>query len=414
MKISNLVAILPGLTILYLIKLTIFGLPTNWWEILVYLCAFVFLFIKKSTRLKKSEIASIALITLITLIATYTSPEKREALGIIKGWIVPAILLYWMLKNAWADPKNITLTIKAMVYQGILVALVAILQTIPAISNWWITRAPDLAQYLNTGRYTSIFNSPNSAAMILAPALILALYCHFDPGSWLERPRWPLALLADRLGERNLKKESLPLLASLVIIIGLVLTHSRGGIVAAIIGIALLALSRFDKISRAWAVVIAALSLLIFNPIILSLSALNDPNHSDIRILIWQKSWQMVSQHPIWGIGLGHFHQAFASFTLHQPNFDEFITPYALHPHNVILYVWLSFGIIGLIGLIGLIGASVRAFLRDKSPLRALGFALLVVMLTQGMVDTTIFKNDLIIWFIIAVLLTFRQSENTK
>ena len=125
----------------------------------------------------------------------------------------------------------------------------------------------------------------------------------------------------------------------------------------------------------------------------------------DIRVSIWQKSWELAQQNWLFGIGLGNFQNKFEEYTLHQINYDEFITPYAVHPHNILLYIWLSFGILGLIGFGYLIFMALRSAIYQKTAWAAIGGVLILTMLIHSMIDMTIFKNDLIIWFVVALVL---------
>jgi O-antigen ligase len=384
--IKYLILLLPGLSILYLIKFNVAGLPTNVFEVLIYLCAIAAVIYNPGWRkLSKSEKLSIGLIGLISLISLIVSPQKRDALGIIKGWIVPAILVYWMLKNALDSESNVKIMLKAMAYQGVLVAIVAIAQQIPAVQQWWINQYPDLGQYLNTGRAVSLFNSPNAAAMILVPALIIC---------WQLQSR----------SLDNAKPDKIDWLNFLIFIItalGLYETKSRGGFIALIVGLFVYIL--WIKRQRVWAHIIVAGTFLISNPIVYSILAKQNPDNMDIRVNIWQKSWELVQYNWFLGVGLGNFHNKFAEYTLHQPNYDEYITPYAVHPHNIILYIWLSFGLLGFLGFVNFIYWLHKSTLGTKSPLAILGAVLILTILIHGMIDLTIFKNDLIIWFVTAL-----------
>lgn len=370
-------------------KFSIAGLPTNVFEVLVYLLAITSVILNPSWRkLSKPEKLALAIIALISLISLIVSPSKRDALGIMKGWIVPAMLVYWMLKNAITNEKDAKLMLRWMVIQGALVAIIAIAQQIPAVQQWWIKQYPDLGQYLNTGRAVGLYNSPNAAAMILVPALIIC---------WQLQSR----------SLDNAKPDKIDWINFLIFIItalGLYETKSRGGFIALIVGLIVYIL--WIKRQRVWAHIIVVGTFLISNPIVYSIVAKRNPNNMDIRVNIWQKSWELIQHNWFLGVGLGNFHNKFAEYTLHQPNYDEYITPYAIHPHNIILYICLSFGLLGIFGFVYFIYWLHKSTLGTKSPLAMLGAVLILTMLIHGMIDLTIFKNDLIIWFATAVVLT--------
>lgn len=65
------------------------------------------------------------------------------------------------------------------------------------------------------------------------------------------------------------------------------------------------------------------------------------------RILMWNTSIKMVSDHPVFGIGVGNYHEEQGSDYLT----EEFIdVPY--HPHNTFLYMFAEAGILGGISCI--------------------------------------------------------------
>lgn len=385
-RLKSLILFLPGLSFLYLVRFNIALLPTNVFELLVYLCAILaFLRHPDWRRLTRHEWWGLFYIVVVTLISFSIAPDKRAALGILKGWLVPAVLVYWMLKHVLQSEKDIRTMLKGMVWQAVLVALVAMLQRLHPIAIWWSSQWPDTAQYHFTGRATSLFNSPNAAAMILAPSLIIMRYLH---------------------------QKALDYIPAAVLLLGLLTTDSRGGLIAAIVGLLVYTLWQRKQIQLGAG--ISLLSLWLFNPAVLTYLGSGDLNNADIRVHIWRKSWELSIAHPILGIGLGSFQSMFHQYTLHQPNFDEFITPYALHPHNVLLYTWLSFGLVGLVGFIYLLVRSLSSSIRLAMPYSLLGGALLIAMVVHGMVDTTIFKNDLIIWFVAALLLATQKKLDSS
>ncbi len=384
-RISNLVLLLPGLSFLYLIHFSLFGIPTNVLEILIYAFAIAaWVAYPKWRTLHSAEIISLIIVAMVAIIGFVVSPDKHTALGIIKGWVVPLCLSYWMFSRALTE-GTVTVMIRGMRAQGIGLAVLGLVQLIPAVATRWSVGVPETSQYLTVHRVVGLFNSPNALAMVLVLSLVASLV---------------------------LLKRASDLWVVGVIGAAILATGSRGGVVAAILATVLWLLWSAGK--KRLSLGVFATTLLLYNPIVLTFVALRHPDNADIRVHIWQKSWGLITSHPIFGIGLTSFHDTFQQFTLHQPNFDEFITPYAVHPHNIFLYTWLLFGLAGLVGLVGLIGIAVRSAYRRKSATAALGAVLLMAFVILGMVDNSLWKNDLVIWFAAALTLAFHSSPNNQ
>ncbi len=377
-RIPRIILLLPALSFLYLLHFS-FKIPTNLFEIIIYLVAIAsFITSQKSWKLSSKEQLFALVVLVLCIIGTVVSPHRTEALGIVKGWVVPALLMAKMLSFTIKYREDVKLLIRGMMWQGAGVAAVAIVQQIPAVAEWWSRQAPDLGQYLLNHRSTSIFNSPNSAAMLLVPAIIIS---RFATKGW-ERFAWYLVLA-----------------------IGLIATGSQAGLLAAVIGLVLQDLVEKKRLKFAYG--LGLVSLLLVNPIVLSLVAMRNPNNEDIRVHIWHTAWKLITNHPILGNGLTSFHDVFQAATLHQPNFDEFITPYALHPHNIFLYTWFLFGIVGLLVLIFVIVRAFAISLKQQRPHQLLAAVLLLAFIVHGMVDNNLWKNDTIIWFTAIIMLCY-------
>lgn len=388
-KYSNLgtvILLLPALSLLYLVHFTVAGIPTNVFEVLIYLLAITAWVIHPAWRkLHRNELMGLALIVVLTGIELLISDQRRTGLGMVKGWIIPALLAYWMVSRSLISKPAFAKLTLGMVAQGFVLAVVTISQRFGVVAHWWAAHYPTTAPYVLFERSVGFFNSPNACAMILAPALVVSLAFLKRKDFWL---------------------------ASLVIAAGLVATGSRAGMIAAISSTLVFWLLQKHAVIKAYAVMVAG--VVVFNPITLTLLANRNANDADIRVHIWNKSWLMLLQHQFGGYGLTSFQDHFRAFTLHQINFDEFITPFAVHPHNIFLYTWFLFGILGLLALLYMI---VRAFTRignNPTLTQAVGAALLVCFLIQGMMDNSLWKNDLIIWFVVALLLCLTPQKSSS
>jgi len=132
---------------------------------------------------------------------------------------------------------------------------------------------------------------------------------------------------------------------------------------------------------------------------------LSERSQSSARLQIWHASSELISEHPLFGIGLGQFEiyyqwkmdEIYKLFTY------EWLIP---HPHNFLMGIWLNFGLLGLISIIGVILVAVKR-VHVGDGLRLMISALLFSILIHGIFDMPFMKNDLAMefWFIIALLL---------
>lgn len=383
LTITSLIFLLPGLSLLYLVRFSIGPVPTNLFEILIYSAALhTTVTSVKSWKLSIKEMWWVGTSVAIIGIAVGISSDTIVALGIIKGWILPAAIIYWLLQKRLQSEEGVPLMLGGMVSQGVLVASLALLQMGGDISKKWVSVFPDTAQYLAADRSPAFFNSPNAAAMILVPSFLISY------AALRSKHRWLLLIL---------------------LLAGLAATGSRAGIIAAVVGVVVWQL--WQRVSAKVALLTAGIAALVVNPVVASYMALRTPHQADIHIHIWQKSWEMLLESPILGYGLESFQETFRSFTLHQVNFDEFITPYAVHPHNMFLYTWFLFGFAGLAMLVFGLQRALTSAVHQNTHYSRLGAVILVAMVIQGMVDNTLWKNDLVIWFVVALILAGRVKH---
>ena len=115
---------------------------------------------------------------------------------------------------------------------------------------------------------------------------------------------------------------------------------------------------------------------------------------------------------------IAFYQQAFGALTAGRVNYDEFITPNARTPHNLLLATWLETGLLGLVGLMAalvLVGTGLVRALRESQtrPIAAVLVGSWFVILAQGLVDTPVWKNDLFVlfWLLVAVCLTLAPAR---
>lgn len=138
------------------------------------------------------------------------------------------------------------------------------------------------------------------------------------------------------------------------------------------------------------AVIMGALSLspVVQNRIKMTLDHLNrkeviwegKPDAEFPRPFIYNQTLKLISQNPVWGIGTGSLRYYTRSF----------VTA-VNHPHNNILYMTVSFGVLGLVAVLWLFGTMfVIAWKKRSSPIGYLVLSICSVIFLGGIFDTLI------------------------
>jgi O-antigen ligase len=171
-------------------------------------------------------------------------------------------------------------------------------------------------------------------------------------------PKWCAVGVALRL---------LALLAVMVSQAALVVTYSRGALLAALGGASLLALLDWVASRRWWlpALLVMATGLgLLAGPFVARALPPPDPEQTLTlagRLPIWGAAVRMIGRAPLTGVGLGNFQLAMAR---DEPGILPRSPQGAEHAHNLFLQVAADLGLIGLAAFLVLYGLSLRAAYR--------------------------------------------------
>jgi O-antigen ligase len=238
-----------------------------------------------------------------------------------------------------------------------------------------------------TGRAGGAFGDPNILATFLAMALPAALLVAVG-GRWRRRP---LAIVA--VG---------------VIFVGLALSLSRGGFLAALGALlVMLGWAPLRRIAAAAAVGLVLLTVLNANPlagtqqvrtVVNRVSSVRQQSGSqtDQRALIYSETPRMIADYWVTGVGALNYPNVAPRYGIIDPQTGETFD----HAHNIALTIGAEFGFLGLIALAWLVIALARvlaaACRRRPGRPRELGFAVtgaLVALGLQGLVDFTLRSN---------------------
>ena len=259
-------------------------------------------------------------------------------------------------------------------------------------------------------RLSGEFENANQLASTLVATFVLALGLAFVAG------RSPaLRLVA--------------LVAAAFSLFGILLTVSRGGLVA--LGVAVVAAIVF---SGRWRPRIAVLSAVVAFSAVVYYAALAPPaareRVSELeggtgRQDIWKVAWRMVEDEPVRGVGAGNFetssiHYLLVPGTLRR---SDFIVDTQKVAHNAYLGTLAELGVVGLglflaviLALLGCTVQAIREFQRNGNPrMEILTRALLVALV--GLLAALFFSSDLYkkqLWLLLAMgpaLLAIACSE---
>jgi len=155
-------------------------------------------------------------------------------------------------------------------------------------------------------------------------------------------------------------------------------------------------------------VIVAAAILVLAIPFsrakLLELTRADDPSKQN-RYVLWSAAADILKQHPLTGVGLMGFREAYKSYPLGP---DRVVQNY---PHNFFLNFWLETGLLGLLSMLGLLilfAKKIRALARTEYRGLALAAAAGMTMIVlHSLVDVSYFKNDLAVLFWLIYSLPF-------
>lgn len=389
----------------YFFRFSILGLRTNIFEVLVsisFLASVIY-----SYRVKKKIVwGSIwpYIFLLIVLLSIILSNNKSSAFGIFKGWFFVPVVFYWLVINNFKQ-KDLRIFSIPIFISLIAVSFWAIFQRLGLISElFYQLKDNSFAQYFADKRAFGPFESPNFLAMFIVPAFFLSLPIigFFKTGY----------------------KKILIILLLASSLIALLLSGSKGGFWAFGTGVLVYLNYRYinkqrSKDRRPLFTSLLVASLLIINStyfyIFTHLANLSGSNEA--RKEIYQYSFQLLEKNLFTGIGLGNFQSAITAISVGNNLFINYVLPYALHPHNLLLAIWLNLGILGLVIFIVLLINFLKDAFSSDSPMKSIVLASMIAVIVHGLFDTTYFKNDLsaIFWLILSYsVIISRQNENKE
>ncbi len=363
-----------------------------------------------------------ALLAAGTLIGVLVAVRPREALRAYR-WEVAEPMLYLLLILLFARRRSSArLLVWSFLGSALVVALLAALQV-----GWLHVTFTPLAQGNRLVPYQTATGSiPRATALIYGSGNSL--------GAWIERAL-PIAVALVVSRDVARRERLLAMATALCCVPALVWSASRGAEIAVILACALVI---FIALRRIWVAVFAAalggLAALWQRTELAKLLLLGHGGSGEVRLLVWLAALRMIRDHPLLGIGPDQFLYYYdPAYTRHPYLITHFngrptraaLEPDLAHPHNLLLDLWLSGGLLALAGFILTLAVFWLRCLRQwQAGQRAggtsawigavalgLGGSVLAGVL-HGMVDSAYFAPDLALafWWAVATLVVLERA----
>lgn len=375
-----------GLLPTYLVRFSLFGMPTTALEVL-FLILFVVWLLKREKRFV--DISGWKLLILFWVVAAtisvFVSPDIRSAMGIWKAYFIEPVIFFIMANDFLRSGKDRRLAVKVLAGTAMVIGVSAIVQK---FTLWGV---PPPWNALGEFRATSFYGFPNAVGLFLAP--LVPLFAVMSIRSWRQHAR-----------------ESYYWLAAIALsLAGIGLARSEGAMVGIIAGLVLIGVmfrrTRLATIGLAAAAAVILIALPMTRPMIVEKLSLEDWS-GRVRKEMWVEASNMLKDRPILGAGLSGYPIVFEPY--HKAGHIEIFQ----YPHNLILNFWSELGLAGVLVFILIIIQFFRKAhhegcnFRQQNPWFIGLSATMLVILIHGLVDVPYFKNDLSFqfWLIAALL----------
>jgi O-antigen ligase len=387
---------------LYLVRIVVFGVPSNVFEILALLTIILTILLKKKLILKeffllpKIFFFSIALIIVGLLFSIFFNNDHRTGFGILKGWFLIPLLFSFSFYAVFDSAEDIKKIFGSIYFSTVLVGVTAIVYKILGVETY-------------DHRLTGFYSSPNYLAMYLAPGIFFGIY-------FLTR-----SLLKNCFAKSTLFYS----LTLLLIFVPFYYTYSYSAWLALIVSLAATTFAlKPSKKMLLWTAsfsILCALALFFSQANTQKFSAITNLSARSSfasRLMIWNASLLLIEKHPFVGIGPGNFQAAYLAV---QPEFTPYLEWSVPQPHNILLAFWLQAGLLGLLGFLGLLffifNTLWKLFDNKKSAAFAAPlFGFFVYTALHGLFDTTYWKNDLAVlfWLCFFLILMIKRFSKTS
>ncbi len=435
----------------YLIRFHIGPLPTTLLEMMIWIILVIWL-IKYNKKIilnlksyflnHKSLFISICAFLLATTISIFTSVDIRAALGEWKAFYIEPFLIFLLIitttneqssKNSKQKHQNklqvtsyklqktkiVNSILSALIISGLVTSMFAIYQHFTGFlvpHAFWANG--------DSYRVTAWYGFPNGVGLFLAPLVPIATYLikiNFEEFKKRMLNVEYRILIKSKKGYIQNSIFYILFVSYILYLISapfaVIFAKSTGGLIGMLAGIGLLLL--IYKKTR-WITVVVCiigiLSLFSFSGLSsLKNEVLFQDRSGQVRLSIYQETWEFLKDNPILGAGLASYSKKIEPYhtTVNGEGIEIFH-----HPHNIFLTMWVNLGLLGLFGFLILLVTSYRLLVtKNRSKLNIFILASLATIIVTGLVDSPYIKNDLSIFFWTIIALTIisqTQRLDTK
>ncbi len=321
----------------------------------------------------------------ISLFTLAMPAYRHESIRDFRWTMLEPIVFYALARWYLRDHANLRLAVTLFVAGASLVAVAGIVSLISghALSVEGVRRV------------SGVYDHPNALALFLERPLLL---CVGLAAAYRKRLHWAWLVPAAVIGAV------------------LVMTFSRGAVLAAVVSvIVLLLLGQRRRLAG----LATGAGVILGGALAVTASARIDNLFSggsgSLRIDLWESSIQMIRDHPIFGIGPDQFLYVYAPRYIKPQAWSERFTS---HPHDIVLDIWLRLGIMGVVlalAYVILLAWMTLSVVRRRSTLGLAAAGALLVGTLHGLVDNGYFLPDLalLFWFLTALVTIEAQDETS-
>lgn len=397
--LSIIIILLPS----YLLRFSIFGLPSSLLELMIIILFFIFLIKDKkyksiNYKLKNNSFNKlpkpyryILLLWILVSIFGLIINFSFGSLGIWRAYFLEPLMFFIVFIYSINNSKDKEKILKSFI---ILISYLFIIAIYQYFTNWNLSSS---YFYPNIHRLTSVFPQPNMLSLLLAPisSFLFVYSLEFKKKIWYIIP----AILGFSL---------------------LYLAKSHGALIA--VFIALLFYFLIKKSYRKISLGLIILGIVFISLFSSPLKYLNNFKEQlfnpgtdlqitslEVRSHLWRDSFNLIKDNYLLGTGIRSFKEVMKNY--HTINWIE-IYP---HSHNIFLHTWIELGLFGVIVFILFltqIFISLKELYKKK---KRIFFPLALSWITfiiHGLVDLPYFKNDLAILFFILLGFTILSLSN--
>jgi O-antigen ligase len=346
-----------------------------------------------------------ALLAVLLLSAAFAPTNRSEALAALERPTSGA-LLAWAVYTIAHTATTWRALARAFAAGGVAVALIGLAEAsgLPPILDWLGALHAGSVPIGDVPRITSALSHPNLAAIVLELTLPL-----LTAWAWTASPSWRIPVG----------------FGALACLIALVLTFSRAGIVAALVSLCTMAGLAVVRGERRAPIALALAALAV--PVVLVLASMTDAGlhrrlTADLdesswanpsRLEFWSAASQMLSDHPLLGVGPDNYRWQFATYSGLPAN------NLGIHAHDQYLEALADTGILGLLALGWLLVSLVRVAAigvqqHAEWPWRAALLASLSAWLLHAVLDDfeRFWPASVAFWLIVGLSLRLQFSEH--